>query len=167
MLTGASGFGYGPETGSCVTGNEHSNVLRSWAAVTQGFWLSPQCSWGLRSSWMLRSVSGKFYLSTWDILFLNVGNELYICVVQHLKDRILLVCNCTSVVLDHIAGHCQKQIQSCSLLSLAVFITKLPTRRTVATPVRHRHTLPPNSELLMLIATNGQALPLNTYGIFF
>jgi hypothetical protein len=29
MLTGASGFGYGPETGSCVTGNEHSNVLRS------------------------------------------------------------------------------------------------------------------------------------------
>lgn len=28
MLTGASGFECGPEMGSCVTGNEHSNVLR-------------------------------------------------------------------------------------------------------------------------------------------
>jgi len=29
MWTGASDFGYGPERGSCVIGNEHSNVLRS------------------------------------------------------------------------------------------------------------------------------------------
>jgi hypothetical protein len=42
MLTDASGFGYGPETGSCVTGNEHSNVLRIWAALTQVFRLSQQ-----------------------------------------------------------------------------------------------------------------------------
>ena len=28
MLTVESGFGYGPESGSCVTGNEHSNALR-------------------------------------------------------------------------------------------------------------------------------------------
>ena len=42
---------------------------------------------------MLCSVSGKFYLSTWDILSLNVGNKLSNCDAKHPNNCQFYICN--------------------------------------------------------------------------